>query len=202
MIVGLTGGLGCGKSEVLKIIREYGIDVISADDVVHELLRSPDIKSKLKEAFGEGIFDESGEVNRRILANIVFKNKEKLEFLNSLIHPFVREIIRFRIGESRRQGEDLVVEIPLLLEAGDPYEVDVIVVVSAPINLILERLKNFRGWTEEEIKDRMKSQLPLEEKEKRAHYVVYNDGSLEELKEKVKLLIEKLKLRPKKRYYS
>lgn len=202
MIVGLTGGLGCGKSEVLKILKEYGIDVISADDVVHELLRSPEIKSKLREIFGNGIFDESGEVNRRILANIVFKNKEKLELLNSLIHPFVREIIRFKISEARKFGEDLVVEIPLLLEAGDPYEVDVVVVVSAPFNLVSERLKRFRGWTEEEIRDRMKSQLPLEEKERRAHYVIYNDGSLAELREKVRILVERLSLRPKKDCHS
>lgn len=202
MIVGLTGGLGCGKSEVLKILREYGIDTISADEIVHELFRSNEIKEKLREIFGDGIFDDSGEVNRRILANIVFKNREKLELLNSLIHPFVREIMRFRISEARKNGEDLVAEIPLLLEAGDVYEVDVIVVVSAPFDAVRERLKRFRGWTEEEIRDRLRNQLPLEEKEKRAHYVIYNDGSLEELREKVRLLIEKLKLRPKKQCHS
>ncbi|MBC7331577.1 MAG: dephospho-CoA kinase, partial [Synergistetes bacterium] len=186
MIVGLTGGLGCGKSEVLKILKEHCISVISADEVVHELLRSENIKAKLREVFGEGIFDETGEVNRKVLANIVFKNKEKLEFLNSLIHPFVREIIRFKISEARRSGEDLVAEIPLLLESGGTYEVDIIVVVSAPAEAVFERLRRFRGWTEEEIKDRIKNQLPVEEKERMAHYVIYNDGDLEELREKVK----------------
>ncbi len=202
MIIGLTGGIGCGKSEVARILRERGLKVISADDIVHELLREAWVKAKLRELFGDCIFDDRGEVNRKSLAGIVFKDDSKLSSLNSLLHPLVRERIKVEIERARKANDDLVVEIPLLFEAGGAYDVDLVVVVTASLDVVVERLRKSRGWSEEEIRDRMSKQLPLEEKERLADYVIYNDGDLKELERKVDLLLSKLKLRSKEDDHS
>lgn len=202
MIIGLTGGLGCGKSEVARILKKKGLRVINADEIVHELLGTDEIKSKLKEAFGSEIFDDRGMVDRRKLAKIVFKDEDKLKRLCSIVHPIVREKVRLEVRRARESKENLVVEVPLLLESGGAYEMDVVVVVSAPLDLVFERLHRSRGWSREEIRDRMSKQLPLEEKERLADYVIYNDGSLEELEKKVDQLLRDLGLCPKEDPHS
>ncbi len=192
MIIGLTGGLGCGKSEVAKILKKRGLMVISADEVAHHLLEEDFVKSRIREIFGEVVFTPNGKVDRKKLAGIVFSDEEKLHKLNSILHPLIRRVINAEIAKARERGENLVVEIPLLLESKGAYDVDVIVVVSAPLNKVIKRLKEKRGWSEEEIKRRLSKQMPLKQKERLADHVIRNDGTLADLEAKVNALLEKL----------
>ena len=192
MIIGLTGGLGCGKSEVAKILKKRGLMVISADEVAHHLLEEDFVKSRIREIFGEVVFTPNGKVDRKKLAGIVFSDEEKLHKLNSILHPLIRRVINAEIAKARERGENLVVEIPLLLESKGAYDVDVIVVVSTPLNKVIKRLKEKRGWSEEEIKRRLSKQMPLKQKERLADHVIRNDGTLADLEAKVNALLEKL----------
>ncbi len=192
MIIGLTGGLGCGKSEVAKILKKRGLMVISADEVAHHLLEEDFVKSRIREIFGEVVFTPNGKVDRKKLAGIVFSDEERLHKLNSILHPLIRRVINAEIAKARERGENLVVEIPLLLESKGAYDVDVIVVVSAPLNKVIKRLKEKRGWSEEEIKRRLSKQMPLKQKERLADHVIRNDGTLADLEAKVNALLEKL----------
>ncbi|MCD6363641.1 MAG: dephospho-CoA kinase [Synergistetes bacterium] len=195
MIIGLTGGLGCGKSEVARILKKRGLKVISADDIAHSLLEENFVKSRIRDIFGEIVFTPNGEVDRKKLAGIVFSDEERLRKLNSILHPLIRRVINAEIAKAREKGEDLVVEIPLLLESKGAYDVDVIVVVSAPLDKVIKRLKEKKGWSKEEIKRRLSKQMPLEQKERLADHVIKNDGTLEDLEEKVDALLEKLRYR-------
>ncbi len=192
MIIGLTGGLGCGKSEVAKILKKRGLMVISADEVAHHLLEEDFVKSRIREIFGEVVFTPNGKVDRKKLAGIVFSDEERLRKLNSILHPLIRRVINAEIAKARERGENLVVEIPLLLESKGAYDVDVIVVVSTPLNKVIKRLKEKRGWSEEEIKRRLSKQMPLKQKERLADHVIRNDGTLADLEAKVNALLEKL----------
>lgn len=191
--VGLTGSIGTGKTTVLNLFKELGAYVISADQIVHRLLKRKDIKEKIKKEFGN-VFTSEGEVDRKKLAQIVFKDEKKRKKLESIIHPEVfKELENFfkKVGEKDPDAV-AVAEIPLMIETGSYKNYDLIIVVYAPEEIQIERLKK-KGMKEEEILRRIRSQMPIEEKVKYADIVIKNTGSIDRLKKEVENVYKKLK---------
>jgi len=147
-------------------------------------------------AFGNQIVTPDGEIDREKLGTIVFSNPEALARLNRIMHPRMRDMVKTRLQEYRRQGESVVVlEVPLLLEAGWTSLVDEVWVTTAPEATVLKRLKERTGLSENESMARLRSQLSNEERLKHADVVIDTDCSLGELKAKVKELWQELKVR-------
>jgi dephospho-CoA kinase len=191
--VGLTGGIGCGKSSVVEMLREMGVPVIEADDLVHELSRAGEaVHEEIVEAFGRESLAENGEIDRARLAGIVFGSPEKLERLNRIVHPRVLERTERWMGERRREGAQLVVvEAPLLVEAGFHRRLDRLVVVWCRPEQQIERLSG-RGMSGEEARQRIAAQMPAEEKMRLADYLIDNSGTRDQTRRQVDILVKKL----------
>lgn len=202
-IVGITGGIACGKTTVSDLLAEKGAIPINADEIGHQLLKADSpVIDELTEAFGQDILEASGDVSRKKLGAIVFKDKAARERLNSILHPLI-------IERSRGQARQLVTEdptcvvlldAPLLIEAGAYDTVDLIVVVTASPEVQLRRtlersVAQGRPLTETEVQARIDSQMPVSEKIKYADVVIENEGTLEELHRQIDELWGKLQQR-------
>jgi dephospho-CoA kinase len=187
IIVGLTGGIGTGKSTVADFFSELGAYVIDFDELTREVTR-PGSKAwkEIVECFGRGILNDDLTINRQRLADIVFSDRAKLTKLDRMVHPGVfREDERITNQIARRDPEALIIkDIPLLFEVGRPANMDKVVVVSATRRNQLARLQE-KGMTRREAENRIRSQLPLGEKTKSADFVIDNDGSLKETRRQV-----------------
>jgi dephospho-CoA kinase len=182
--LGLTGGIGSGKSTALAYLRELGAAVISSDDIVHELLDSPEIATLIGEHFGEVALDEEGAVDRPSVARIVFQDSEELAWLESLLHPHVKR----RVDEWARAAETvkprpplLVAEVPLLYETGMEGAFDYVLLVTAPPDI--RRRRVVAKLTDSEFARRLEQQLPEEQKVVRADFVLHNTRSRRRLKQ-------------------
>lgn len=183
LVLGVTGGIACGKSEVGSILSTLGFQVLDTDDVAHEMmLPGKTAYDRIVEYFGSGILDESGEIDRKKLGKLVFGDTRNLEALNGFVHPPVCREYRQWLADKKRDGSRLAVIIPLLFEVGEEEGWDAIICVSSSTRKIVERLK-MRGFSESEARIRIRAQMPLEEKIERADYVIRNNGSLGDLKE-------------------
>ena len=202
-IVGITGGIACGKTTVSELLAEKGAIPINADEIGHQLLKadSPVIE-ELTAAFGQDILDASGDVSRKKLGAIVFKDKAARERLNSILHPLI--IQRSRAQARQRVAEDptcvVLLDAPLLIEAGAYDTVDLIVVVTASPETQLQRtlarsVAQGRPLTETEAQARVDSQMPVSEKVKYADVVIENEGTLAELHRQVDALWKRLQKR-------
>ncbi len=195
IIVGLTGSVGTGKSTVANLFEELGAYVIDWDELAREVTR-PHLKAwkEIVEYFGKGILNEDLTINRQKLADIVFSDKEKVAKLDQIVHPEVfKEDERITDEIKSLDPDALVIKgIPLLFELTRPVYVDKIVVVSASEQTQLRRLEE-KVITREDARNRIKSQLPLEEKIKSADFVINNDGPLEETKKQVEEIYSSLR---------
>lgn len=188
-ILGITGGIATGKTLVSNILRRLGIEVISADEIVHNLYQDPYYLKKIREAFGDEVFDGE-KLNRKKLGELVFSSEENRKKINSIVHPAVLEIMRREIEKRKREKGILALEIPLLFEVGISDWFDEIWVVYAPIEKQIERLIERDNLSYESAMSRIKAQLPIEEKVKRAHFVIDNSGSIENTIKQVESRIE------------
>lgn len=170
--VGLTGGIGSGKSTAVAIFKAFDIPVFDSDSEAKKFLFEDSVKVKLLTYFGEKIFTE-GEVNRKALAAIVFTDKKALTFLNSLIHPLVRQAINNWFLNHQNYSYS-VLEAAVLFEYGFYKQVDKIIVVKAPMNERIRRVMNRDGISQEDVLYRMNNQLLEEELVKRSNYVLDN----------------------------
>lgn len=189
-VIGLTGGIGSGKSTVSGYMAELGAVIIDADKVGHEAFKphTPAWDDVVK-TFGNDILGSDGEIDRAKLSGIVFNNPEALKKLNSIMHPRMKQLIKIQIENYRKKGlKVVVVEAYGLVEADWISIVDEVWVTVSSESVVLERLKEQRGLNEEEILARIRSQLSPEEREKAADVIIHNDGQLEEMKEKVREL--------------
>ena len=189
-IIGLTGGIGSGKSTVSQFLAELGAVVIDTDKVGHEAFK-PGTESwqRVVAAFGRSIVTADGNIDRKKLGEIVFDSPVELLKLEQIIHPAISEIVIARIEEYRQQGVKVVVlEVPLLVEAGWASLVNEVWVTTAPEPVILRRLEERTGMTEQESLARMRSQLPSEERLKHADTVIDTNCTLDELRKKIKEL--------------
>lgn len=189
LLVGVTGGIGSGKSTVCTILAELGCELFEADRVAKEIqLHDADVISGLKRLFGNDIYscDENGSliVDRKRIAAEVFSDPEKLAALNRLIHPKVFEAFAGAVERCVREGKRVLVkEAAILFESGSDRGLDRIIVVAANNGLRLERAVSRGAGSREEIRKRMQAQWPQEKLIERADYVIFNDGTLEELRD-------------------
>lgn len=192
--IALTGGIACGKSVVGDYLRQRGIPVIDADDVVHGMLRNDEgLKANIRQEFGEAVFDETGGVNRPRLGERVFADAPKRKLVESWIHPKIRETMLAFFAE--HQARPLVVAIiPLFFESNlEPYY-DEIWLLETEEQTRLERLLQNRGMSREEALARMKSQMPAEEKRRRAeqcacYHILDNNGPPDALLRQVESIL-------------
>jgi dephospho-CoA kinase len=178
--VAITGGIGAGKSEALYAFRNAGAATVSSDEIVHHLLRSdPDVKRAIVRELGEGVLGEDGEIDRRRVADVVFADRAKLDFLEQLLHPLVsREYLAWReqLAALPNPPEVCVTEVPLLYETGGDQRFDKVVVITAPAKVREQRRRVARD-------DRDQRLLPDKEKVERADFSYVNTGTLEDLDE-------------------
>jgi dephospho-CoA kinase len=195
-VIGLTGGMGSGKSTVSQLLAEFGAVIIDADKVGHEAYQ-PNTKTwqELVAAFGQQIVAPDGAIDRKKLGAIVFGSPEQLERLNHIVHPRMFEMMKERIEQYRRQGVKVVVlDAAILFEANWTPLVDTIWVVVATESVVITRAKARTGLPEEQIRSRLRSQMSNDERTKRANVVIHNDGTFEDLRAKVKELWTALKV--------
>lgn len=193
--LGITGGIGCGKSEVCRLLEKLGVPIIHADIVAKDLVNEKEqIKRELKQAFGKDVYLPDGTLDRKKVADIIFNNEEAKRQINRIIHPHVLEFQKKELQRLEAYGKVNIagVEAALIFEAGSQNQFDMVVVVAATREAIFKRLKARDGLTEEEILKRIESQMDLTEKIKRADIVIHNDGPLDELNHKVKRLFDRL----------
>ena len=192
MIIGITGSIACGKSLVSNYLQEKGYTIIDADKIGHMALENDEVKKQLVNKFGKSILKDN-EVNRVTLGKLVFENNENLKELNNIIHPQIRKNISEQIQVHK--NEKLVfVDVPLLFEAKFDDLVEKIIVISLDEKVQLERLMNRNSLSKEEALQRIKSQIPVREKEKLGDYVVDNSFTQENTYNQVDRILEKLKL--------
>lgn len=186
LTVGLTGGIGAGKSEVSRLLVECGAVLIDADRIAREVVEpgTPGLAAVV-DAFGADVLTGDGSLDRPKLGSIVFADPEKLAVLNSIVHPLVGARSR-ELEEAAAEDAVVVHDVPLLTENDLASLYDVVIVVDAAPATQLERLVGRRGMTEEDARARMAAQATREERRAIADIVIDNDGSLEELERRVK----------------
>jgi len=190
ILIGLTGGIGSGKSIISRLLGVMGIPVYIADTESKRLTEtSPVIKKKLTEKFGIDLYAE-GKLNKALLASLIFGNDDNRHYVNSVIHPEVKnDFDRWKAQQS--QSTILAIETAILFESGFSNSVDVSVMVTAPEDLRIRRVELRDGWSRESIVSRIQSQLPEEEKIRLSDYVIYNDDK-QALIPQIEKLLEKI----------
>ena len=194
-LIGLTGSIATGKSTVARMLEDLGATVVDADALVHELEHKGTLTyAAIVDAFGPGILDPAGEIDRRALGSIVFADPDKLRTLESIVHPAVAIESQRRIVEA--SAPVVVYEAIKLLEAGRASMCDAIWVVTARPEVQLQRLRRDRNMSEVEAWQRIEAQPPQREKIKQADVVIDNSGSLEETRQQVEAAFNSIKIQP------
>lgn len=190
LFVGLTGGMGCGKSTVAALFAERGFRRIDADQTIRdEILTDAEVIGAIGSHFGLGVLDASGRVRREQLAEVVFANADELTWLENLLHP--RLLARWRKLFAAATNEKFIIEVPLLFEKSLENWFDFIVCVTSSSSTQLRRLEQ-RGISPEHARQRLVKQLPLARKCELADHVLLNDGNPEFLREQVNALADRL----------
>ena len=194
-VIGLTGGIGSGKSAVARLLAERGAEVVDADGIAHQVYRAGTAGwHEIVAAFGRGILDDAGAVSRRKLGDVVFHDPDARRRLNAIVHPQVRRLLSERIGCLRRRGAGVVVvEVPLLVEAirnaaGWRRMFDEIWVVTAPEPQVIERVRARGRMSDATIRAVISAQLTPEQRLSCADVVIDNSGSMERLRGQVAAL--------------
>jgi dephospho-CoA kinase len=196
-VIGLTGGIASGKSTVSMLLKQKGAAIIDADEIAKEIMQpGKPAWTEVVEHFGKGILREDGNIDRKKLAQIVFSDEKELETLNRITHPRIVEEIKRRLKSFREKNESVVVvDAALLLEIGLDLLVDEVWLVAVDEKTQIERLlfrEKSMGFAE--ALERIRAQMPLEEKLKFAQRVIDNGGSIEETKRQVDRIWGELKL--------
>jgi dephospho-CoA kinase len=192
MRVGLTGGIASGKSTVSAMLADLGAVVIDADQLAREVVAkgTPGL-ARVVDAFGPEVLTPDGELDRPVVARIVFDDEEKRKVLEGIVHPLVFE--RYAELEDSAPGDAVVVhDIPLLAESGRADTFDAVVVVETPAEVQLERMLRDRGWSREEAESRIAAQATPEQRRAIATYLIENTGTREDLRRRVAEVFEQL----------
>lgn len=195
-IVGLTGGIASGKSTISNFFKEQGIPVIDADRIAHKVMRAGEpAVEEIRQAFGDQVIQEDGEIDRDKLGAIVFDSDEKRDTLNRIVHGEIRKRIKEQKDQLIEENHPLIVlDIPLLFEAGYADEVDEVLLVYVDRETQIERLlARDSHLTRKDAINRIQAQMPLEEKVKRADIKINNEGTIEETIQQVKKWLEATK---------
>lgn len=193
VVLAITGGIACGKSEVGRVLETMGFKVCDADHVAHQLMvKGSPVFQRIVACFGEEILAGDGEISRPKLGQIVFDDAEKRLMLNRLVHPAVKDELERWISECRSSHDNAAILIPLLYEAEmDTLDWDAVICVSCSEPHVLERLLK-RGISRSEALKRIASQMPLQDKERLADRTIYNLGTLQELEQATRSVVESL----------
>lgn len=196
-VLGLTGGVGSGKTTVARLLRERGALVLDADTVAREVIESPEIRDSLRAAFGDEVLDPDGMVDREALARKVFGPgaEARRKRLEALIHPEVRRRLGEALEAARGRPDPpavVVLDVPLLLEGPLATWCDLVVFVDAPDEIRSQRTRSGRGWDTEEYRRREAAQLPIPAKRAGSGHVIRNGGSLEDLRAQLDSLLSRL----------
>lgn len=206
LVIGLTGGIGSGKSEVANYLKGKGYSVISSDENAKKIMaEDKSLMKDIKSAFGDEAYSEDGVLNKEFLAAKVFgrdkESEDNLEKLNRLVHPRTIEMMVNTVDKYRKEGKDLVfVESALIFETGIDDGFDYVIAVDAKEELKIKRVQKRSNISEEEIKYRMSRQLSSEEKLKRADFSIENNGSIAELHSAVDFLLDIITELPPKEF--
>jgi dephospho-CoA kinase len=193
-IYALTGGMGCGKSTVGEFLKKYpDIYLFDSDEVAKEIIFETKNLEKIKSIFGEEVVI-NGKIDKQRLAKIVFADNQKKEELESFVHPQVWE----KLAEARQKSTDekiFIVESAILYEIGKEKDISKVIVVTCNKEEQIKRIKARNGWSDEQIEERLRHQLPNKVKENKGLVVINNNDSIEELKQKTEVLYSYIKMR-------
>ena len=201
VVIGLTGGIGTGKSTVSQILKEKNFPVIDLDIISHEVIKFPKVVEKIVENFGKEVleYNNTGNwiISREKLGRVIFGNREKRLILNSIMHPEILHIMREKILECKKENKIIFVEIQLLFEVQWEKEFDYILLVSAEKETQIKRILSRDKRSKEEALSIINSQMSLDEKKKRSDYVIENDGNIQDLEKKVDDFLKKIEFENK-----
>jgi dephospho-CoA kinase len=195
LLVGLTGGMGSGKSLAAKFFAEQGAHIIDADQLSRELVRPGQLALKeIVDVFGEFILDSSGNLDRDVLAKIIFEDTEKKSTLESILHPkvIVREQEEYLSISARDPSAIVIVDAALLIESGNYKNVDKVIVVQSREEQQVQRILSRGSQSYDQAVARIKNQMSFEEKSKYADYILDNQSQPEDLRQKVQEIYAKL----------
>jgi dephospho-CoA kinase len=201
-VYGLTGGIGSGKSTVAEMLEEYGIPVVSADEL-SRMVVAPGSRglADVVEAFGEEVLDDKGELDRKKMGRIVFAAPERRRELEAILHPRIRERYEQVLDALEKAGHPVMIyEVPLLFEKKLDLQDEMkgVILVTATADTRIARVKARDALTTEDVLARMRAQMPEQEKRARADYIIHNDADLDELRREVEYLISRfLRLPPR-----
>ncbi|HHW49214.1 MAG TPA: dephospho-CoA kinase [Clostridiaceae bacterium] len=196
MVIGITGGIGSGKSTVSKILRDLGAKVIDADRISREVTaKGKKAYDEIVDTFGSGVLNEDGELDRKKLADIVFNDQEKLKLLEGIVHKYVIEEIEKRVNAAKNEwsSDIIVLDVPIPVKRGFIDLVDQVWVVTCDMETRIKRIMERSGYTYEEAVKRINSQMKEDEYLKIADEVLVNNGSIEELENSVAKLYIKIR---------
>ena len=195
-LIGLTGGIGSGKSLAASYFKELGANIIYADQISRQLVEPGQVAWKeISEKFGADCFNQDQSLNREKIAAEVFENDDKRNILESIIHPRVlaEEQKLYKSYQLSNPGAVVIIDSPLLIESGNYKNVDKVILVKCSMYLQIRRVMKRNEKFQEDVKNRLKSQMPLKEKVKYTDYILNNEGTREDLKSQVSSLYPKLK---------
>ena len=197
LVIGVTGGIGSGKSSVARLLAECNGIVVDADQIAHEALRQPELLGRVVAQFGTTVIGPDGAIDRKRLGKIVFSAPEKRVVLEAIVLPWIRGRIHQELSAARARTDCriVVLDAPLLIEGGWTDHVDVMIHVDSSFSSRLARVQD-RGWDEFELKRRELLQLPLTDKQAMADHVVNNSGGFESLRSQVQAIVKELSLEP------
>ena len=191
MILGITGGIATGKTAVSDILKSLDIKVIDMDIISREVIKLPKIIQSIQNEFGSGVV-KNGTVDRKLLREFIFDDKAKVQKLNNIMHPAIIEKAKNEIDRLKSSTPLIVVVIPLLFETNLEYLTDSILLVTADYDKQVERIMKRDNSTKTNAENIIAAQMPLSEKVKKSNYVIENNGTYEELKEKVLTFLKTL----------
>lgn len=191
MLIGLTGGIGSGKSTVANIFSQYGFPIIDSDKIARDVVEpSEEAWQKIVQHFGKNILNTDNTINRKKLGEIIFRDHEKREKLNQITHPIIISRILAEAKALQKNHKHIIVEVPLLYESNSANLFDLIIVVYVNKNIQLQRVIE-RDQIEQTLAlAKIDAQLSLEIKKDKADFVVYNDDGLEKTKQQVEAIVE------------
>ncbi len=192
--LGITGGVGTGKSTVSKLFSEmFGIKVIDADKLSREASESKEVLDKIAKTFGKE-YVKDGKMDRAAMGKLIFGNEKMREKLNGIIHPVVQKNYYALRDKYKKEGEEFIIyDCPLLIEAGLIADVDDIILVYLDKASAVKRVMQRNNLSKKDAENMINAQMDIEEKTEYADYIIYNDGTLDDLKEAVKELFEEIK---------
>ena len=197
MIIGLIGGVASGKSQVTKLlVKQTDALVLDADKIARQVMDGDEVRQLLRIAFGDVVFDAAGKLKRSELASLVFGNSaanlDNRNRLDAIVHPRVRKEIELTIEQQQAQDNRrwIVLDIPLLVEAGWSQRCDEIIFVDTPLEMRIQFARS-RGWSPEELRRRESSQMPLADKKTYATVVINNNAGLDKLRSAVECFVAK-----------